>query len=223
MQETVGRFDSETRAGIRMRIGVNTGEVLVGGAAGRGRLHRHGGCREHRVASPDDRRSGCRAGRARDPRRDPWGHPLRLGGSVPGSGARRAGDGLAGDRTGGAARRASGQDVGSAGRPRERGRPAEPRHCLRVRASAGQPPAGAGRDRCRKVPAGGPSSPIWLGDRARRHECWWAGVCRTAKPTCGARSATRSGPSSVSRPTPTRAEVRSRGRRALVDERARLG
>ena len=31
MQETVGRFDSESDADIRLRIGVNTGEVLVGG------------------------------------------------------------------------------------------------------------------------------------------------------------------------------------------------
>ncbi len=30
MQETVGRFDSDTGVGIRLRIGVNTGEVLVG-------------------------------------------------------------------------------------------------------------------------------------------------------------------------------------------------
>ena len=30
MQETVGRFDDETGVGIRLRIGVNTGEVLVG-------------------------------------------------------------------------------------------------------------------------------------------------------------------------------------------------
>jgi class 3 adenylate cyclase/tetratricopeptide (TPR) repeat protein len=31
MQETVKRFDAESRAGIRLRIGVNTGEALVGG------------------------------------------------------------------------------------------------------------------------------------------------------------------------------------------------
>ncbi|MEM9465916.1 MAG: adenylate/guanylate cyclase domain-containing protein [Actinomycetota bacterium] len=31
MQETVGRFDAETGVGMRLRIGVNTGEVLVGG------------------------------------------------------------------------------------------------------------------------------------------------------------------------------------------------
>ena len=31
MQETVARFDEETGVGIRLRIGVNTGEVLVGG------------------------------------------------------------------------------------------------------------------------------------------------------------------------------------------------
>ena len=31
MQETVGRFDGETGVGMRLRIGINTGEVLVGG------------------------------------------------------------------------------------------------------------------------------------------------------------------------------------------------
>ncbi|MEZ5166424.1 MAG: adenylate/guanylate cyclase domain-containing protein [Acidimicrobiales bacterium] len=33
MQETVQRFDAETGVGIRVRIGVNTGEVLVGAIA----------------------------------------------------------------------------------------------------------------------------------------------------------------------------------------------
>ena len=42
MQRSITELVADLDLPIRMRIGVNTGEVLVGRAAGRGRLHGHG-------------------------------------------------------------------------------------------------------------------------------------------------------------------------------------
>ena len=63
---------------IRMRIGINTGEVLVGALRAGWRLHRHGRCREHRVPPADRGAARRRAGRPGHPRRHGRGHRLRV-------------------------------------------------------------------------------------------------------------------------------------------------
>ena len=73
-----------------IRIGVNTGEVLVGALAGRRRLHRHGRRREHGEPPPDYGATGRRHRRARDTCGDPPRDPLRAARPARGEGPRRS-------------------------------------------------------------------------------------------------------------------------------------
>ena len=99
-----GGHAAELGVDIRMRVGVNTGEVLVGRAARRRRLHRDGRRGEHRQPPADRGRARRGARRARDLRGHAAGRPLRGAGADRRQGARGARAGVAGRRRGGAAR-----------------------------------------------------------------------------------------------------------------------
>ncbi len=80
MQETLARFAAE-RAGldeppIEMRVGINTGEVLVG-TLGRHRVHGDGRRRQHRLAAAVDRPARAGADRQRHGRAVLGGHRPR--------------------------------------------------------------------------------------------------------------------------------------------------
>ena len=69
MQSTMRDFrDEHPSDALRIRIGVNTGEVLVG-TLGRHRVHGDGRCRQHRLAAPGVGAPRGGAGRRRHARR----------------------------------------------------------------------------------------------------------------------------------------------------------
>ena len=114
MQERLAEMREEDGIDVHLRIGVNTGEVLVGALARRRRLHRDGRRREHRQPAP----GGCRPGpgrrRSHHPRRRAAGRPVRAARADRRPGPGRAGAGVA--RRAGASRPRATGTAGS--RPR---------------------------------------------------------------------------------------------------------